>query len=63
MLKNEEEREAMKKKNKSILNKEINIVFVYLFIFLFGIVVVLGMTSYINNKVQEFNEELVSSQN
>ena len=43
-------------KKESILFKELDVAFVYLFIFLVGIAIVLGMTSYINGKVAEFNE-------
>lgn len=43
--------------NKSIWFRDLNLIFVYLFIFLVGIGIVLIMTSYLNNKVKEFNEE------
>ena len=45
---------------KSILFKELDIVFVYLFIFLVGIAIVLGMVSYLNNKVKEFSDSSIS---
>ncbi len=44
-------------KKKSILFKELDVVFVYLIIFFVGMVIVFGMTSYLNTKVKEFNEE------
>lgn len=45
---------------KSILFKKLDIVFVYLFIFLVGIAIVLGMTSYINGKVKEFSSATIA---
>ena len=45
-------------KKKGILFKRMDLIFVYLFIFLVGIAVVLAMTSFLNNKVKEFNEDL-----
>ena len=47
-------------KKKSFLFKELDIAFVYLFIFLVGIAIVLGMTSYLNSKVKEFNDGSVA---
>ena len=49
-------------KKKSILFKELDLVFVYTFIFFVGIAIVLVMTSYLNSKVKEFNHEIVSSE-
>ena len=46
----------METKKESSLFKRLDIAFVYLFIFLVGIAIVLGMTSYLNSKVKEFNE-------
>ena len=48
---------------KSILFKELDLAFVYLFILFIGIAIVLIMTSYINNKVQEFNNQSVAITN
>ena len=45
-------------KKGAVLFKKLDLAFVYLFIFLVGIAIVLFMTSFLNNKVQEFNEEL-----
>ena len=53
--------EENKVEKKSILFKELDLVFVYTFIFFVGIAIVLIMTSYLNNKVKEFNQEIVSS--
>jgi len=50
-------------KKKSILFKELDLAFVYLFILFIGIAIVLVMTSYINNKVKEFNNESISIAN
>ena len=47
-------------KKKSFLFKKLDIAFVYLFIFLVGIAIILGMTSYLNNKVKEFSESSIS---
>lgn len=48
-------------KKKSVLFKELDLIFVYTFIFFVGIAIVLVMTSYLNSKVKEFNHEIVSS--
>ena len=45
-------------KKESFLFKKLDLVFVYLFIFIVGIIIVFIMTSYLNSKVQEFNEEI-----
>ncbi|MBR6690642.1 MAG: hypothetical protein IKL65_04865 [Bacilli bacterium] len=47
-------------KKENILFKKLDLVFVYLFIFLVGIAIVLMMTSYLNNRVKEFNEETIA---
>lgn len=39
------------------LFKKLDLAFVYLFIFLVGVAIVLAMTSYLNNKVKEFNSD------
>ena len=49
-------------KKKSVLFKELDLIFVYTFIFFVGIAIVLVMTSYLNSKVKEFNHEIVSSE-
>lgn len=46
-------------KKENILFKKLDLAFVYLFIFLVGIAIVLSMTSYLNNKVKEFNDNSV----
>ena len=46
-------------KKENILFKKLDLAFVYLFIFLVGIGIVLFMTTYLNNKVKEFNEETI----
>lgn len=48
-------------KKKSVLFKDLDLIFVYTFIFFVGIAIVLIMTSYLNNKVKEFNQEIVST--
>ena len=52
----------MEEKKESVWFKKMDLAFVYLFIFLAGIAIVMIMTSYINNKVKEFNEETISIQ-
>ena len=47
-------------KEKSVLFKKLDVAFVYLFIFLVGVAIVLGMTSYLNNKVKEFSENSIA---
>lgn len=47
------------KEKENFLLKKLDLAFVYLFIFLVGIAIVLGITSYLNNKVREFNEESI----
>ena len=46
-------------KKTSFLFKKLNLVFVYFCIFIVGLVIVFIMTSYLNNKVKEFNTELI----
>ncbi len=50
-------------KKESILYKKLNLAFVYIFIFLIGMLIVFFMTSYLNNKVKEFNNEIVTNTN
>ena len=47
-------------KKESVLFKKLDIAFVYLFIFLIGIAIILGMTSYLNSKVKEFSQSSVA---
>ena len=47
-------------KKGTFLFKKLDLAFVYLFVFLVGIAIVLAMTSYLNNKVKEFNEDSVA---
>ena len=51
----------MEEKKQSILFKKLDLVFVYTFIFVLGMAIVLIMTSYLNSKVKEFNQEVVST--
>ena len=44
----------------NILFKKLDLVFVYLFVFLVGVAIVLGMTSFLNDKVKEFTEEAIA---
>ena len=50
----------METKKESGLFKKLDVAFVYLFIFLVGIAIVLGMTSYLNSKVKEFSESSIA---
>ena len=47
----------IKESKESILFKNLDLIFVYLIIFVIGIAIVLIMTSYLNNKVKEFSDE------
>ena len=49
----------MEEKKESILFKKLDLAFVYLIIFIFGMAIMFFMTAYINNKVQEFNAETI----
>ena len=53
----------MEEKQQSIWHRNLNLVFVYIVIFLFGLVVVFIMTSVLNKKVQEINNELLPQTN
>ena len=50
----------MKEEKESLLFKKLDLAFVYLTIFIIGIAIVFIMTSYINNKVQEFSSETIT---
>ena len=41
--------------------KKLDLAFVYLFVFLVGIAIVLAMTSYLNSKVKEFNDNSMAA--
>ena len=47
-------------KKGAVLFKKLDLAFVYLFVFLVGVAIVLMMTSYLNNKVKEFNDEALA---
>lgn len=49
----------MKQEKENFLFKKLDLAFVYIFIFLVGVAIVLAMTSYINNQVQEFSESTI----
>lgn len=53
----------MEEEKESILNKSLNLTFVYVFIFLFGLAIVFSMISIINDKVEELNFEVYNTQN
>ena len=46
----------------SVLHKELNLVFVYIVIFLFGLVTIYIMTSVINSKVDDVSNEYLYEQ-
>ncbi len=48
----------MEEEKQSIWHRNLNLVFVYVVIFLAGIVIVGAMTSILNNKVQEINNSM-----
>ena len=49
----------MEEKKESILFKDMNLLFVYIVIFIFGLVTVFIMTNIINTKVEEFNNSVI----
>jgi len=53
----------MDEKKESILFKKLDLAFVYIIILIFGIAIVFIMTSYINNKVEEFSADAITTQN
>lgn len=53
----------MEEKKQSIWFQKLDLAFVYLIIFIVGLSIVLFMTSYLNNKVKEFNQEAVVTVN
>jgi len=53
----------MEEKKESILFKNMNLVFVYVVIFIFGLVTVFIMTSVINHKVDEINNSILEERN
>ena len=53
----------MEEKKESFLFKKLDLAFVYLFIFIVGIVIVFMMTTYINNQVKEFTDESLVTNN
>jgi len=56
---------SVEEQKQSIWNKNLNLAFVYIFVLLFGLVVVFIMTTVLNNKVKEISEEsyLTTNQN
>lgn len=53
----------MKDNKKNFLFKKLDLAFVYIFILLVGIAIVLLMTTYINNQVEEFNKSTLGYAN
>lgn len=53
----------MNEEKESILFKKLDLAFVYVFIFAFGLLVVFIMTTYLNNKVEELTDPLAFTQN
>ena len=53
--------EEEKKSSVSIWHRDLNLVFVYVVIFVAGLIIVSIMTTVLNNKVNEMNESLYSS--
>jgi len=55
----------MEEEKQSIWHRNLNLAFVYIVVFLFGLVVVFIMTTILNNKVNEINSEsyLITEQN
>ena len=53
----------VEEKKQSIWHRNLNLAFVYMVIFLFGLVVVFAMTNILNSKVQELNESTYGMMN
>lgn len=53
--------EEEKKNSVSIWHRDLNLVFVYVVVFLVGIIIVSIMTTILNNRVKELNEGLYTS--
>ena len=45
----------MEEEKETLLNKRLDLAFVYIFIFIFGLVLVFAMTHYLKEKVNEFS--------
>ena len=50
----------MEEEKQSIWHRNLNLAFVYVVVFLFGLVVVYAMTTVLNKKVEEINRESYS---
>ena len=50
----------MEQNKKSLLFKDINLIFVYVVIFIFGLITVFVMTNIINDKVDEINKSVLA---
>lgn len=48
----------MEEPKQSVWHRNLNLVFVYVVIFLFGLVTIYIMTTILNNKVNELNESI-----
>lgn len=53
----------MSKSNEGFLYKKMNVIFVYLIIAVIGFIIVFCMTSFLNSKVKEFNDEIAIQNN
>ncbi len=53
----------MKEEKESILFKKLDLTFVYIIIFIFGMLLVFFMTSYLNSKVAEFTTDAYTQSN
>ncbi len=45
---------------ENILHKELNYIFVYIFIAIIGFLIVFCMVNFLNKKVSEFNDDVVA---
>ena len=50
----------MEEEKQSIWHTNLNLAFVYIVVFLFGLVVVYAMTTVLNNKLEEINKDAYS---
>ncbi len=54
---------SMNEKKESVLYKELNVGFVYVFVLIVGFIIVFSMITFLKNKVNEITEGTVASSN
>lgn len=51
----------MDENKNSIWNRSLNLIFVYIMVFLFGLALIGIMTNFLNNKIEDLNTEYISN--